>query len=295
MRVRRLLSNDAVRARIEMVYGGGKGNNAARALTRLGVPVTATGFQGGYTGEALLAKFVEEGIQTSFITCRAPTRTSLMIVEEETGYTYSIYEPGQAVEPDELKKLRDHFFNLLERASLVLFCGSGQTPELAALHFELIHAAEKRGVHCALDSSGSALREGIKAKPYLLKVNRAELAELFEHPLMDQNDQINAMLKLHRSGIQMVALTHGRDGMLITDGKTFLTGELTMDNVVNVMGCGDSLLAGMASAILEKGNLEALVRRGVACGAANTQVIGAGFINPSLVRRLEPQVVIRQI
>jgi 1-phosphofructokinase family hexose kinase len=296
VRVPRLLPGDAVRASVEMVYGGGKGNNVARALNRLGIPVTATGFQGGYTGQSLIAKFAEEGIRVSFVTCRAPTRSSVMIIEEETMRTYSIYEPGQTVEADELENFRAHFYSLLEGVSLVLFCGSAQTPELAALYFELIHAAQKRGIHCALDSSGLALREGIKAKPYLLKVNHNELAELTGYPLTTLDNQINAMLEIHHNGIHLVALTRGQDGLLLTDGQTILAGTLRMNKVVNVMGCGDSLLAGMASVMLDrKDDLEMIVRRGVACGAANTQFIGAGFIDPLLVQQLESQVDVHRI
>lgn len=295
IRLPRLRPNDAVRAQIETIYGGGKGNNAARALTRIGVPVTATGYQGGYTGELLIKQFAEEGVHTDFVICRAPTRTSIMIVEEETGQTYAIYEPGQMVEPDELEKFRNHFNYLLDNTSLVLFCGSGQTPELAALHFELIQTAENRGVRCGLDSSSSALREGVKAKPHFLKVNREELAELVGRSLATRDDQVNAMLDMHKSGIELVALSRGREGLLVTDGKTCLEGTLIMDNVVNVMGCGDSLLAGMASAMVENGNLESITRKGVACGAANTQVIGAGFLDLVLVNQLEAQVDLRQI
>ncbi len=60
LRIDRFRPDQASRAKLEMVYGGGKGNNAARALTRLGMPVTATGFQGGSTGEFLKTIIEEE-------------------------------------------------------------------------------------------------------------------------------------------------------------------------------------------------------------------------------------------
>jgi fructose-1-phosphate kinase PfkB-like protein len=218
-----------------------------------------------------------------------------MIVEEDTGNTYAIYEPGQKVESDEINHFRKHFFHLLEKTRMILFCGSAQTPELANLYFELIQAAEKQGVRCGLDSSGIALHEGLKARPYMVKINRDELSELLGRPLSDLDIQVKALLGLCRSGISLVALSRGREGLLVTDGATCLEGVLVMENVVNFMGCGDSLLAGMASAILEGATLETITRRGVACGAANTQIIGAGFIDPALVRQLEPQVTIRSI
>ena len=83
--------------------------------------------------------------------------------------------------------------------------------------------------------------------------------------------------------------------MLITDGSDFLEGVLVMENVVNVMGCGDSTLAGMALGVSQKASLEEVTRLAVACGAANTQVIGAGFISPQIVNMLKPSVLIRRL
>jgi 1-phosphofructokinase family hexose kinase len=295
IRLPRLKAAEAVRARIEMLYAGGKGNNVARALNRLGVPVIASGFQGGFTGEFVIEQMKSEGIRTDFFICRSPTRTSLMIIEEETGNQYAIYEPGQVVEENEIHQFRVHFLGLLSKCNLVLFCGSGQTSELANLFFDLILEAAKQGVRCGLDSSGIALREGVKAKPYLVKINCEELSELVQKPLSNRDSQIEAMMQLSQQGISLVALSRGGEGLLITDGNTCLEGKLRMENVVNFMGCGDSLLAGMASAILDGENLEMITRRGVACGAANTKAIGAGFIDIKLVKELEPKVNIHQI
>ena len=74
--VKTLRPNEVHRCKIEMTHGGGKGNNVARALTRIDVPVLATGFQGGYSGAFITENIESEGIQTSYAECRAPTRTS---------------------------------------------------------------------------------------------------------------------------------------------------------------------------------------------------------------------------
>lgn len=295
LRVQKLRSNDIARATIEMQYGGGKGNNAARALHNLGTDVIATGYQGGNIGEWIIEHFASEGVRTDFVRCAAGTRTSLMLIEEETNDTFAIYEPGQLVTAEEMELLKAHFITLLPHTSMALFCGSAQTPALAELVKELITLAEARGVKCALDGSGLALKEGVIAKPSLLKVNREELAELVEHPLTDETDQVKAMLEMRDRGISIVALTRGKGGLLITDGREFLEGILVMENVVNVMGCGDSTLAGMAKGISENASLEQIARLAVACGAANTQVIGAGFISPNLVQELTTQVSIRRL
>ena len=295
LRLQKLRSNDIARATVEMQYGGGKGNNAARALHALGAPVVATGYQGGNVGQWLIEVFASEGIRTDFVMTAAPTRTSLMLIEEATGDTFAIYEPGQAVTDGEIAQLREKFASLLPQAEMALFCGSAQTPALAALVKELINTAQAAGVPCALDGSGLALKEGVQAKPSLLKVNREELAELVDHPLHDEADQTQAMLEMRRRGIKIVALTRGKAGLLITDGQEFIEAMLVMDYVVNVMGCGDSTIAGMAMAITQKGSLEEVARLATACGAANTQVIGAGFISAHLVHSLKTSVSIRRL
>ena len=97
LRVPALRPNEIARCTIEMVHGGGKGNNVARALTRLGVPVIASGYQGGHTGAFITEHLESEGIRTDFVICQQPTRTSTIVQVDETGDTFPLYEPGQQV------------------------------------------------------------------------------------------------------------------------------------------------------------------------------------------------------
>lgn len=296
IRLPRLRPNDAARARVERIYGGGKGNNVARALTRLGVPVIAGGFQGGAEGEAVTDLIRAEGIQTAYTTCKAPTRTNLVIHESETGATYAIWEPGQPVTAEEIDALETDIDALLEeRVGLCLFCGSGQTPLLAPVFARLVRLAAKRGVPSGVDSSGACLLESVPALPYLLKVNREEMEEAYGAPLPDRPALLNAMHDFVRRGMRMVAVSLGGEGLLITDGKETWQAVLPMENVINTVGCGDALLAGIARGVLRGDPPAEMARWGVACGAANTQVEGAGLIDSDLVERLLPRVLLTRL
>jgi len=294
LRLRRLRPDDTARAEIEMIYGGGKGNNVARALTRLGVAVTASGYQGGYTGEFITQRLNAEGLQTRFVICQAATRTSLLIHEEETDHTYAVYEPGQEVTPAEIQMLEDTFCELLPDTSLCLLCGSGQTPELAQVFARLVTLAGERGIPCIVDSSGISLQSSIRARPVMIKVNAEELGEASGQMVESMAAQVEAMQTLHTAGVSKVALTRGADGLLLSDGKEIWEGALPMEGVINTVGCGDSVLAGIAKMWIEGGNGAEMVRWGVACGAANTQAHGAGFIDPQLVKAFLPRVAVRQ-
>jgi 1-phosphofructokinase family hexose kinase len=280
---------------VEMVYGGGKGNNTARALVRLGVEAVASGFQGGYSGHFCAEAMQAEYIQTEFVFCRQATRTSLLIHEEETSTTYPIYEPGQLVEADEIQQLEETFQKLITPSSIALFCGSGQSAELANVFARLIAIAREKGARTILDSSGQSLIQGLRAKPFMLKVNNEELAECIGRALSNEEDILLAALEVHAQGIPFVAVSLGGDGFLITDGKQAWQGVLRMERVINVVGCGDSLLAGVCKCMIDGAGLDEMVRWGVACGAANTQVHGAGFIEASLVTQLLPRVTVKRL
>jgi 1-phosphofructokinase family hexose kinase len=292
LQVARLHPNETNRVRVTRLYAGGKGNNAARALHRLGVPVQTLGFQGGYTGEFCTRSLEAEGIATSFTGCRALTRTSQLVFESETGNVYPLYEPGQAIEADEAEALLSEVSRRLTPGALCLVCGTCLVPDLYA---RIISLAHQRGARVLLDSSGEALRRGIAAKPYLVKANVHEWAEALGEPLPDRTAQLGALRAVQASGVSIVALSLGAGGLLATDGATAWHGKLQMENVINTVGCGDSLLAGMAAALREGASLPEVVRRGVACGAANTQVVGAGFIERSSVEELLPRVKIERL
>ncbi|MDW8064550.1 MAG: 1-phosphofructokinase family hexose kinase [Anaerolineae bacterium] len=278
------------RVQVLMEYGGGKGNNVARALHRLGVPVLAFGFQGGETGLIAQRIFREEGIPTHFVACHHSTRISTLLFDNTNQRGYILYEPGQTVNSEEMAKLKAEFMQVIKGFQVALFCGSVQSKALADLIVELISIANQLGIVCVLDSSGIGLREGIKARPFMVKVNSEELGELVGKRLETRTQLIDALLQVRRQGVEIVAVTQGEGGLMVIDDKSLWQGTLKMDNVINVMGCGDSLLAGMIYALVNRRSLPDMVRWGVACGAANTQVFGAGFIQRAVVEELLPQV-----
>jgi tagatose 6-phosphate kinase len=295
VQTKKVVPNEVTRVRVTMLYGGGKGNNAARALTRLKMPALATGFQGGHSGEYITSELEAEGIHTDFIFCKAPTRTSTLILEEETGNSYAIYEPGQYVEADEAALLIKKVEQLCDDASLILLCGSGQYPTLENVYVDIINLARSKGIRCLLDSSGLSLKSGITASPYMVKVNQHELSDYCQKPLLTMDDQVEAIMDLQRSGVPVAAISRGADGMIVTDGKDTFEARLAMDRIINVVGAGDSLLAGVAKALVEGAGIQELACWGVACGTANTQVAGAGFITLELVNELLPKVKITKL
>ena len=65
--------------------------------------------------------------------------------------------------------------------------------------------------------------------------------------------------------------------------------------VVNPIGSGDCLLAGMADAWLAKQPQEEVIRRGMACAVANTLTWDAGAIEPEVLPGLMEQITVERL
>jgi fructose-1-phosphate kinase PfkB-like protein len=65
--------------------------------------------------------------------------------------------------------------------------------------------------------------------------------------------------------------------------------------VVNPIGSGDSLLAGLADGWLNQLEPEPLFRHAIACALANAMVWDAGAIEPSVVAQWSERVVIESV
>ena len=295
IRVTQLVPGQPANADVLKVYSGGKGINAARTLHRLGVSTAATGFQGGKTGEFCIESLKREGIAASFISCEQPTRVTTVIYETNSGNYYPIYEPRQAVTKNETRQLIDHFEAMIGDFDLCLLCGAGEGPDAAQVYERMIGLAAEKKVRCFLDSSGAALANGLKAKPYLVKINLNELAELIEKQLAGLDEQFEVLKRIVREGVKIAAVSNEEKGLVATDGDHLFQSELVLDRVRNTTGCGDAMLAGMASAFLKGLPLSEIIRSGVACGTANTQNLGAGFIDADLANALLPEIEVRSV
>ena len=103
---------------------GGKGVNIARTLKTLGLPVIATGFQGGPTGTQIVAQLAEESILHDFVRIREESRTNTAVIDPTTGEQTEINERGPKVSEQEVELFVDKLLYLAKGASWCVFAGS---------------------------------------------------------------------------------------------------------------------------------------------------------------------------
>lgn len=276
---------------------GGKGNNVARVLARLGVSVTATGFAGGHAGAFIEGELRRLGIAAEFEPIPGESRTCLVLVDEQGRSLTEIREPGPSIAPAEADRFLERFTRLAAEARAVVLSGSLPPGLPTDFYARLVAAARAAGAFTVLDTSGAALRAGLSAGPDLVKPNREELAAWAGRPLTEAQALLAAAEAMRQAGggTGAVAVSVGAEGLLYIgpDGAWTVTPPAVA--AINPVGSGDSAVAGIVAGLLEGRPLPEALRLGVACGTANAMTDSVASVDPAQVIRIEQETRSRSI
>ena len=77
-------------------------------------------------------------------------------------------------------ELTDFFnkLNAIDDAEFMVISGSVPPGVSPNIYYQIINAMRKKGVKVSLDADGDAMKNGIKAAPYMIKPNRHEFKRL---------------------------------------------------------------------------------------------------------------------
>ncbi len=269
---------------------GGKGCNVARALKTLGEDPVVSGWVGGFAGQFIEEELHREGIQTDFVHTDFESRTCTSILDRENQTMTEIYEKGEAVPLEKLDELRDLIHRTIGKYKAMTL--SGSMPQGMPFNFyaDLIQIAHEQNVPAFLDSSGDALRQGIEAKPFLVKPNETEARSLLNLGANDAFDFVQAASEVATKYGTNVLLSLGVKGAVAANGKEVLVVKIPRVEAKSAVGSGDCTLAGLVHGILNGLSFEESVRCGVAAGTANTLTVGAGQFKMADFERLREQI-----
>lgn len=273
----------------------GKGINVSRMVHRLGRPTIALGFLAGDIGHLMQTALTAERVQHHFVPIAGQTRINVTIVDRTTDTSTSLYGPGPRVTPEELGEL-DEMVECWFKAGRVLVLAGSLLPGIPeTLYARYIERAHACGVKTILDADGPSLRQGIAAQPFLVKPNQSEAEQLLGRPLPRLEDVARGAQELNERGIAAVVISLGAAGAVCTyEGHIWhiLPPEIRRQSTV---GSGDSLVAGVAVELADGGDLLAGLHLGTAAGAATALSAGTSLGTPEDVKRLLPEVQIKEL
>ncbi|MFJ5732546.1 1-phosphofructokinase family hexose kinase [Streptomyces paradoxus] len=261
---------------------GGKGVNVARVLAALGHEVTVTGFTGGATGRVVQEKLAAvPGVVDALVPLAGATRRTVAVVDERTGDTTQLNEPGPMVTPGEWSVFQEAYGDLLAAASAVALCGSLPPGVPVGAYAGLVRTARSAGIPVLLDTSGEPLRRGVAARPDIIKPNADELAEL-----TGSHEPLRATQDARRRGAGAVVASLGPDGLLAAtrEGRWRATPPTPVRG--NPTGAGDAAVAGLLSGLVEHLPWPDRLARAIALSSATVLAPVAGEFDRGMYEEL---------
>jgi tagatose 6-phosphate kinase len=287
-RVRSLRPHASHRVSEVIERPGGKGVNVARVLAALGHEVTVTGFAGGGTGRAIRDLLADvPRLADALVPVAGASRRTIAVVDEVSGDTTQLNEPGPHIAPTEWGTFLDRYEELLPSASAVALCGSLPPGVPVGAYANLVRAARAAGVPVLLDTSGEPLRRGVAARPDLIKPNADELAEL-----TGSHEPLRATQDARRRGAHAVVASLGPEGLLAAtpEGRWRATPPARIHG--NPTGAGDSAVAGLLSGLVERLPWPDRLTRAVALSAATVLAPVAGEFDRAAYQELLAKVAV---
>lgn len=266
MKVGNIRYDDINRSESEEIYYGGKGINVSVILTRLGVENKALGFVGGFTGEKLYEMLKKDGIDCDFnILKNGYTRINVKIKAQTE---LDVNAQGPAIDEEDIALLLEKLDGINQGDFLVL---AGSIPNTLPddIYERILSRLDGRGINFVVDATGDLLKNVLKYKPFLIKPNHHELGDLFKVEAKSEQDIVFYAKKLQEMGARNVLVSRAKDGAtLIDEQKNVTTFENVEGELVNSVGCGDSMVGGFLAGWIEKGDYSYALKLGAACGNA---------------------------
>lgn len=266
MKVGNIRFDDINRSESEEIYYGGKGINVSVILTRLGVENKALGFVGGFTGKKLYEMLKNDGIDCDFNTLKnGYTRINVKIKAQTE---LDVNAQGPAIDEEDIALLLEKLDGIKQGDFLVL---AGSIPNTLPddIYERILSRLDGRGINFVVDATGDLLKNVLKYKPFLIKPNHHELGDLFGVETKTEQDIVFYAKKLQEMGARNVLVSRAKDGAtLIDEQKNVTTFGNVEGELVNSVGCGDSMVGGFLAGWIDKGDYSYALKLGAACGNA---------------------------
>ncbi|MDR5588601.1 MULTISPECIES: 1-phosphofructokinase [Clostridium] len=255
------------RSNDEEVYAGGKGINVSIVLNNLGIENTALGYVAGFTGNEIERQVKNHGVDCDFI--KLKNGLSRINVKLKSNGETEINGAGPEITNDDLNKLYEKLSDLEEGDYLIL---SGSIPNSVPddIYQNIMKNLLEKNVEFIVDATKDLLLKVLKYKPFLIKPNHHELAEMFNVELKNDEDIITYGKKLQEMGAKNVLISMAGEGaILLPENGQPIKREVPKGILKNSVGAGDSMVAGFLAGYIKNNDIKEAFKMGIATGSAS--------------------------
>lgn len=275
-----------------MLNPSGKGINVGVTLTRLGGQAFCTGFNYEGNGNILTQLLDKENTPYEFVYSPGEIRTNIKAIDIESGIMTEFNESGRFASEEKKQELEKLVERWTAQCDMVVFSGSLPPGCEDSYYAKLIDKCA--GIKCVLDASGAAFEAGLDLQPYMVKPNSYELSLYAKKELSTPREHLQAALELVRRGVNIVCVSMGKNGALITDGLKAFYAPPVQVRVKSAVGAGDAMVAGCVKGISDGLDIERFFIQGVAAATACVLVEGTTPLREDFEHML-PRVEIEEM
>ena len=273
----------------------GKGINVALTVSALGLDSECIGIMYRDSASLFEKRLMLNSTAYDFVWCEGSARTNIKVFDRAAGVVTELNESGSGVEEATLTAMTDMVIRHAEDSDFLILSGSVPPGCPADYYRTLISAVDGLGCRCVLDADGDRLKCGLEASPFMIKPNHYELEMMAGRKLTTLKDIRNATFKYLDMGVEVVAVSLGADGAMITNGgETLFAPKMNID-VKSTVGAGDAMVAGLVAGFMGDNELEDSFRMGVACATARCMTEGNRIMDRTVYRALLDMVTIERI
>lgn len=274
----------------------GKGINVALTVKELGGDAFVTGFNYSENGRLITNTLDSAGILHDLVMVLGPLRTNLKLFDTATGLHTEINEPGGFVSNDAIEDLRFRIRRRAEKCGVVAMSGSVPPGVPSDIYRTIITDLSDLDVKMVFDAERSLLREGIKAKPWMIKPNLNEMESLFERNYQDEKEIIADAKKIVEKGVMNVCVSMGALGAVLVSREGVWKAPAIEDiEPKGLQGGGDAMVAGICVAAEQGLTLPELLQYGTAAASASIILEGTQMCKKDDFLKLLPLACVDKI
>ncbi|MGI5174147.1 carbohydrate kinase [Treponema sp. OMZ 840] len=278
--------NEVNRTADYFLLPAGKGINVAREIKRHGFEAAAFTHLGGSRTDEFLQLCGQESIKLEYFIVDSPIRSCINIIHNRKRTSTKLVEESLPVDIHASKQAFDLYISLLNKFDAVVITGTKTAGYADDLYPKMVKEAKNAGKLVVLDICGTDLIDSLPFKPDIIKPNLSEFMFTFENGcrvLENQDteglrDKVCALTEnlYARYGTKSI-ISRGKFPLWVYDGHSFYEMPNIDVPVVNTIGCGDALTAGLTLSLLDEGDLKKAVIFGMDCAAQNAQKLYHGL------------------
>lgn len=251
----------------ELMLAGGKGINVSIVLGNLGIKSIALGFIAGFTGDEIVRRLHNGGINSEFI--KINDGISRINIKLKSIDGTEINGQGPHIDSSHIEQLMNRL-RRLESGDVLVLAGSIPAGISDNIYKDIMDMLKDKGVQIVVDATSRLLTNVLEYNPFFIKPNQHELGDIFNVTLNTQEEVIPYALELKKMGAVNVCVSMGGKGaILVADDGNVYKAKAPDGILKNSVGAGDSLVAGFLSGWIEKKDYEYAFRKGVATGSAS--------------------------